>query len=73
MTWYGIKELKTKIKYGAYLTTEERKFACKVIDKQEKIKEILKKRDNAFDGQEFGASYSDLDGIIEEIRAAING
>ena len=41
------------------------------IKKLEKIKEILSKRDNAFDGQEFGASYSDLDNIIEEIREVI--
>lgn len=41
-------------------------------DKINKITEILNKRDNAFDGQEFGATYSDLDNIIEEIRQALN-
>jgi hypothetical protein len=46
--------------------------AIKAIDTVEKIKEILNKRDNAFDGQEFGASYCDLDNIIEEIRDVIN-
>ena len=39
----------------------------------EKIKEIIHKRDISFDEQEFGASYSDLDNVIEEIRKAING
>ena len=36
-----------------------------------KIEDILRKRDYAFDGQEFGATYSDLDNIIEEIREAV--
>ena len=39
----------------------------------EKIRKIIHKRDIAFDGQEFGASYTDLDNVIEEIRKAING
>lgn len=46
--------------------------AIETIGKIDKIKEILNKRDNAFDGQEFGASYGDLDNIIEEIREVIN-
>ena len=46
--------------------------AIETIVKIDKIKEILNKRDNAFDGQEFGASYGDLDSIIEEIREVIN-
>ena len=46
--------------------------AIKAIDTVERIKKILAKRDNAFDGQEFGASYSDLDNIMEEIREVIN-
>lgn len=37
------------------------------------VQEILNKRDNAFDGQEFGATYSDLDNIIEEIRKTVTG
>lgn len=45
--------------------------AIQALEKQEKIKEIINKRDNAFVGQEFGASYSDLDNIIEEIRNVI--
>lgn len=47
-------------------------LACECMEKQTKLQEILKKRDQAFDGQEFGASYSDLDNIIEEIREVIN-
>ena len=39
----------------------------------ENIKTILQKRDNAFDAKEFGASYSDLDNIIEEIREVVQG
>lgn len=46
--------------------------SIETIGKIEKIKEILNKRDNAFDGQEFGASYGELDSIIEEIREVIN-
>lgn len=46
--------------------------AIKAIKTIEKIKDILDKRDNAFDGQEFGASYCDLDNIIEEIREVVN-
>lgn len=51
---------------------KEVEIAMKAIKTVEKIKDILNKRDNAFDGQEFGASYSDLDNIIEEIREVIN-
>ena len=43
-----------------------------LIQKQDKIKEILKYRENAFDGNEFGATYSDLDNIIEQISEIIN-
>lgn len=41
------------------------------IEKLNEIREIISKRDNAFDNQEFGASYSDLDNIIDEIREII--
>ena len=36
-------------------------------DKIEKVKEVLKKRDCEFDGQKFGASYSDLENLLDEI------
>lgn len=45
--------------------------ALLAIAKLDEIKEILSKRDIAFDGQEFGASYYDLDNIIEEIKEVI--
>lgn len=45
--------------------------ALLTISKLNEIKEIISKRDNAFDGQEFGASYCDLDNIIEEIREVV--
>ena len=62
---------------GLKLSNEaDKELACvmaiKAIDTVERIKKILAKRDNAFDGQEFGASYSDLDNIMEEIREVIN-
>lgn len=37
------------------------------------VKDLLSYRDNAFDDQEFGASYCDLDNVIEEIRKVVNG
>lgn len=37
-------------------------------DKIKKVKAVLKKRDYAFDGQEFGASYSDLENLLDEIN-----
>lgn len=45
--------------------------ALLALAKLDEIKEIISKRDNAFDGQEFGASYCDLDNIIEEIREVV--
>jgi len=45
--------------------------AIKALEKQIKIKEILQYRDNAFVGQEFGASYCDLNNVIEQIREVI--
>ncbi len=47
------------------------KVARTTLDKCIKVREVIKKRDNAFDGQEFGATYSDLDNIIEEIREIV--
>ena len=38
------------------------------IELLERIENVIHKRDNAFDNQEFGATYSQLDDIIEEIR-----
>lgn len=43
-----------------------------LTEKQNKIKEILKYREIAFDSNEFGATYSDLDNIIEQISDVIN-
>lgn len=40
----------------------------KETDKLEKVKEVLKKREYAFDGKEFGADYSDLDNLLDEIN-----
>lgn len=47
------------------------KVARTALEKSIKVQEILQKKDNAFDGQEFGATYSDLDNIIEEIREVV--
>lgn len=70
----GLKFLKEKLFNGIYKDKLECiDKAIKALENQESIKEILTKRDNAFEGQEFGASYGDLDGIIEEIREVIDG
>lgn len=34
MTEYGIKAIKTKVKHGDVLSTEEKNFICKVLEKQ---------------------------------------
>lgn len=69
----AIKHLKLCIRSRMFISNNDvLDIAIKSLEKQIKLKEILSKRDNAFDGQEFGASYSDLDNIIEEIREVIN-
>lgn len=45
--------------------------AIQIVNNAKNVFEIIKKRDIEFDGQEFGATYSQLDNIIEEIRTAI--
>lgn len=82
---YGISESKKMIpkesaRYTLNKTVECLEIALEqhnqevetLIQKQDKIKEILKYRENAFDGNEFGATYSDLDNIIEQISEIIN-
>ena len=65
----AIENVGRGIGYNAYADME---LAIKALEKQEKIIEILKKRDNCFDNQEFGPSWGYLYGIIEEIRDVIN-
>ena len=54
--------------YGAYQYYVDNFNLSNETDKIEKVKEVLKKRDCAFDGQEFGASYSDLENLLDEIN-----
>lgn len=67
----------TYVKSGHYKLNNLKKTTkvIKIIDKNNeklnKIQNIIHKRDVAFDGQEFGATYCDLDNIIEEIREVL--
>lgn len=55
--------------YQEFGTVEE---VGSAMEKLSQIKAIIEKRDRAFNGQEFGATYGDLDSIIEEIRGIVD-
>ena len=75
MKMENAKEIMTNLAFDASrVNNQEFKALQKgvqAISMVTKIQEIIQKRDNAFDGQEFGASYGDLDNIIEEIREVV--